>query len=63
VKETLRNGLVLVEFRNGHRVVAHLTRRDRVAGRQFAPDETVTVEMTPFDFSHGRIRSLSESKI
>ena len=44
VKETLPNGLVLVGFRNGHRVTAHLSGRDRRTGRKFAAGETVTVE-------------------
>jgi translation initiation factor IF-1 len=48
--------LVLVAFRNGHQVTAHLSKRDRLSGKQFAVGETVTVEMSPFDFSHGRVR-------
>jgi translation initiation factor IF-1 len=56
VKETLPNGLVVVGFRNGHQVTAHLSGRDRVDGRQLAVGESVTVEMSPFDFSHGRVK-------
>jgi translation initiation factor IF-1 len=56
VKGYRPNGLVLVLFRNGHQVTAHLSKRDRVSGKQFAVGETVTVEMSPFDFSHGRVR-------
>ncbi|NJN06270.1 MAG: translation initiation factor IF-1 [Rhodobacteraceae bacterium] len=56
VREILPNGLVIVLFRNGHQVTAHLSKRDRLSGKQFAEGEMVTVEMSPFDFSHGRIR-------
>jgi translation initiation factor IF-1 len=48
--------LLRVRFRNGHQVTAHLSKRDRLAGRQLAAGDTVLVEMTPYDFSHGRIR-------
>jgi translation initiation factor IF-1 len=56
VKETLPNGLLRVGFRNGHQVTAHLAKRDRMSGRQFTVGETVTVEISPFDFSHGRVK-------
>jgi translation initiation factor IF-1 len=56
VSEVLPNGLLRVRFRNGHQVTAHLSKRDRLAGRQLAAGDTVLVEMTPYDFSHGRIR-------
>jgi translation initiation factor IF-1 len=56
VKETLPNGLVVVGFRNGHQVTAHLSGRDRADGRQLTVGESVTVEMSPFDFSHGRVK-------
>ena len=56
VIEVLPNQLVRVRFKNGHEFMAHLSVRDRQSGKEFAPGETVTVEMTPFDFSQGRIR-------
>ncbi len=56
VREVLPNQLVRVGFKNGHRITAHLAARDRQRGRVFAPGETVTVEMSPGDFSQGRIR-------
>ena len=56
VIEVLPNQLVRVRFKNGHQLMAHLSSRDRMSGKVFAPGESVTVEMTPFDFSQGRIR-------
>lgn len=56
VIEVLPNQLVRVRFKNGHQLMAHLSSRDRKSGKVFAAGEVVTVEMTPFDFSQGRIR-------
>jgi translation initiation factor IF-1 len=45
-----------VELANGHVLVAHGTRRDRLAGRRLAVGMTVTVEVTAYDLSKGRLR-------
>ena len=54
VVEVLRDKLYRVELPNGHTVLGHLAKKDLpvaplVAGR------VVTLEMSPFDFSKGRI--------
>jgi translation initiation factor IF-1 len=45
-----------VELVNGHRLVAHGTRRDRLAGRRLTVGMTVTLEVTAYDLSKGRLR-------
>jgi len=66
--EVLNERLFRVQLSNGHRLLAHLPRgKGRRAGQHQAPPgrafnvgETVTVEMSPFDFSKGRV-SLDEN--
>jgi len=57
VKEVLPSGVYRVAFRNGHVVIGHLSRKDKMSGKNFSPGENVTVEMSPYDFSQGRIRA------
>jgi len=45
-----------VEFRNGHRLVAFLSGRDRASRGPLQAGETLRVEVSTFDFSKGRIR-------
>ena len=56
MKEALPGGVYRVAFSNGHVVIGHLSRKDRQSGKTFVPGENVTMEMSPYDFSHGRIR-------
>ena len=63
VVEVLNERLFRVQLSNGHRLLAHLPRgKARQAGQRQAPQgrafnvgEKVTVEMSPFDFSKGRV--------
>jgi len=54
VVETLSNGTFRVELSNGHKVLAFVTGK---AKRSFAavPGEKVTLQMSPYDLSQGRI--------
>ena len=56
MKEALPSGVYRVVFKNGHVVIGHLSRKDRQSGTSLSPGENVTVEMSPYDFSQGRIR-------
>ncbi len=56
VRECLQAGLYRVELPNGHRVLAYATRRKRESGLQIGPGERVTVELSPFDLSKGRLK-------
>jgi translation initiation factor IF-1 len=54
IVEALSERLCRVEFKNGHRLLAHLAGR-RVKPAGLKAGDKVTVEMSPFDFSRGRI--------
>ena len=55
IVEVLGPKICWVVLPNGHRVLGHLPAR-RLAARQLNPGEHVVLEMSPFDFSKGRIR-------
>ena len=55
VIETLPNLLVRVELANGYRLLARVSRRQRLQGIRLAPGEKVTVEMSPYDLSKGGV--------
>ena len=52
--EQLPNKLYRVELANRHRLLAYVPKRLR-ASSCFPPGHIVTVEISPFDFSTGRI--------
>jgi translation initiation factor IF-1 len=54
VVEVLRDKLYRVQLPNGHKVLGHLAKKDLPAA-PLAAGRVVTLEMTPFDFSKGRI--------
>ncbi len=55
VVEALPNGTYRVELANGHRLLAFVTGRARLSFARMAPGERVTLEMSPYDLSEGRI--------
>ncbi|MCW8869639.1 MAG: translation initiation factor IF-1 [Proteobacteria bacterium] len=55
VIETLPNTMFRVELENGHEVVAHISGRMRKHYIRILTGDTVTVELTPYDLSKGRI--------
>ena len=55
VVEVLGNGLFRAVLTNGHRVLAHSARKQRDQVAAVAPGDQVTLEMSPFDMSKGRI--------
>ena len=61
IVEVLGPKICWVVLPNGHRVLGHLPARALAAGR-LNPGERVVLEMSPFDFSKGRIR-MEESRI
>jgi len=52
--EVLRDKLYRVELPNGHQVLGHLAKKDLPAA-PLAAGRVVVLEMSPFDFSRGRI--------
>ncbi len=55
VIEALPNAMFRVELENGHRVLAHVSGKMRVHFIRILPGDTVTVEVSPYDPSRGRI--------
>jgi len=55
VVEALPNAMFRVELENGHRVLAHVSGRMRMNFIRILPGDQVTVELSPYDLSKGRI--------
>ncbi len=55
VIEKLPNTMFQVELENGHRVLAHIIAKLRQNFIRILPGDKVTLELSPFDFSKGRI--------
>ena len=55
VVETTPNGMARVEMPNGYHTLGYVPGRKRTAFGPLLPGERVTVEMTPYDLSKGRI--------
>ena len=55
VTETLPNTMFRVELEGGHIVTAHISGRMRKHYIRILTGDTVTVELTPYDLSKGRI--------
>ncbi len=55
VTETLPNAMFRVELENGHKVLAHISGKMRMHYIKILPGDRVTVELSPYDLSRGRI--------
>lgn len=55
VIETLPNTMFRVELENGHVITAHISGKMRKNYIRILTGDKVTVEMTPYDLSKGRI--------
>ena len=55
VVEVLPNTMFRVELPNNHRVLAHISGKMRLHFIRLLPGDKVTVEMSPYDLSKGRI--------
>ena len=55
VLETLPSTTFRVRLDNGHEVLAHISGRMRVHYIRLLPGDKVTLEMSPYDLSKGRI--------
>lgn len=55
VVETLPNTLFRVELENGHVITAHISGRMRKHYIRILTGDKVTVELTPYDLTKGRI--------
>jgi len=55
VVEALPNAMFRVELDNGHKVLAHISGKMRMHYIKILPGDRVTVEVSPYDWSRGRI--------
>jgi translation initiation factor IF-1 len=55
VKELLPNTMFRVELPNKHRILAHISGKMRMHFIRILPGDKVTVEMSPYDLTKGRI--------
>ncbi len=55
VLETLPNAMFRVELDNGHKVLAHISGKMRMHYIRILPGDRVTVELSPYDLTRGRV--------
>ncbi|MFV0558641.1 MAG: translation initiation factor IF-1 [Enterococcus sp.] len=55
VVETLPNAMFKVELENGHQVLATVSGKIRMYYIRILPGDKVTVELSPYDLTRGRI--------
>lgn len=53
--EALPNATFQVELENGHKILAHASGKLRMNFIRILPGDKVTVEMSPYDLTKGRI--------
>ena len=55
VRELLPNTMFRVELENTHMILAHISGKMRLHFIRILPGDTVTLEMSPYDLTKGRI--------
>ena len=55
VQEALLNAMFKVELENGHQILAHISGKLRMHFIRILPGDKVTVEISPYDLTKGRI--------
>jgi translation initiation factor IF-1 len=55
VVESLPNAMFRVQLENGHEIVCHVSGKIRMNYIRILPGDKVTVEMSPYDLTKGRI--------
>ena len=55
ILETLPNANFRVELENSHKILAHISGKMRMHFIKILPGDKVTVELSPYDLSRGRI--------
>jgi len=56
VLEPLPNAMFRVELKNGHVILAHVSGKIRMNYIRILPGDKVTVELSPYDLTRGRIK-------
>lgn len=55
ILEPLPNAMFKVELENGHKVLAHISGKMRMHFIKILPGDIVTIELSPYDLTRGRI--------
>jgi len=55
VQESLPDAMFRVALDNGHKIIAHISGKMRMHYIKILPGDKVTVELSPYDLSRGRI--------
>jgi len=55
VTEALPNAIFTVDIGNGHKIIAHISGKLRMNYIKIVPGDKVTVQMSPYDLTRGRI--------
>jgi translation initiation factor IF-1 len=55
VQESLPNAMFRVRLDNGHKIIAHISGKMRMHYIKILPGDKVTIELSPYDLSRGRI--------
>ena len=55
VVDIIPGGKFKVEVNGGHEVIAHVSGKMRVNNIRILPGDTVVIELSPYDLTHGRI--------
>ena len=61
VTESYPNAMFEVELPNGHKVLAHVSGKMRMNYIRIYPGDKVTIELSPYDLTRGRITWRSKS--
>lgn len=62
IVEPLPNAMFRVELDNGHKVLAHISGKMRMHFIKILPGDRVTVELSPYDLSRGRVTFRAKNK-
>ena len=58
IVEALSNAMFRVELENGHEIIAHISGKMRMHYIKILPGDKVKVELSPYDLTRGRIKTL-----
>ena len=61
VVEALPNAMFQVELPNGHQIMAHISGKMRMNFIRIYPGDKVTIELSPYDLTRGRLTWRSKS--
>ena len=61
VTESLPNAMFEVQLPNGHKILAHVSGKMRMNYIRIYPGDKVTIELSPYDLTRGRITWRSKS--